>query len=141
MRPRILRSRCRPCAKRPPAKSKTESATVAKAQDNQKAIDNAVVDEPVQFPGGEKALLEFIAKNVSYPAIAFEQGIQGRVVVRFKVNADGTVGDVTIRKGLTRECDLAAANVIKKLPRFIPAKQNGKPVPVWFIIPVTFSLQ
>lgn len=103
--------------------------------------DNNVVDVPASFPGGDAALRAFVAKNTVYPDIALEQGLQGTVTLRFKVDVDGSVSAVTVRKSLSRECDKAAMDVVKKLPRFTPAKTNGHPVPVWFTLPVQFKIQ
>ncbi len=103
-------------------------------------VDNALVEVQATYPGGEEALLKFVAQNLVYPQIAIEQELQGVVMVRFKVGADGSVGDVRIEKSLSRECDQAAAAVIKKLHRFVPAKQQGRPVPVWFRLPIRFRI-
>lgn len=104
-------------------------------------VDNAIVEVPASYPGGEAALLAFVAKNLVYPAIAQEQELQGTVVLRFRVETDGSVGAVKIEKSLSRECDKAAADVVKKLHRFVPAKQQGRPVPVWFRLPIRFRIQ
>ena len=107
----------------------------------EEVVDNALVEVQASYPGGETALLAFISKNLVYPQIAVEQELQGTVILRFRVNADGTVGDIIVKKSLSRECDQAAADVVKKLKRFIPAKQQGHPVPVWFTLPIRFQLQ
>ena len=103
--------------------------------------DNYMAEVQAKFPGGEAALLQFIRRNLKYPEIAKEQKLQGIVVLRFKVNVDGLVSDIKIEKSLSRGCDQAAAAVVRKLPRFVPAKQNGHPVPVWFRLPVRFRIQ
>ena len=104
-------------------------------------VDNAIVEVPATYPGGEAALIAFVNKNVVYPAIAQEQELQGVVVLRFKVDVDGSVSAVKVEKSLSRECDQAAADVVRKLHRFVPAKQQGHPVPVWFRLPVRFRIQ
>ena len=104
-------------------------------------VDNAIVEVPATYPGGEAALLNFVSKNLVYPAIAQEQELQGVVVLRFKVDVDGSVSSVKIEKSLSKECDQAAAEVVRKLHRFVPAKQQGHPVPVWFRLPVRFRIQ
>lgn len=104
-------------------------------------VDNAIVEVPATYPGGEAALLAFISKNLQYPAIAQEQELQGTVVLRFKVDVDGSVSTVKIEKSLSKECDKAAADVVRKLHRFVPAKQQGHPVPVWFRLPIRFRIQ
>ena len=104
-------------------------------------VDNAIVEVPATYPGGEAALLAFVSKNLVYPAIAQEQELQGVVVLRLKVDVDGSVSSVKIEKSLSKECDQAAAEVVRKLHRFVPAKQQGHPVPVWFRLPVRFRIQ
>ena len=107
----------------------------------EEVVDNALVEVQASYPGGEAALIAFISKNLVYPQIAVEQDLQGTVILRFRVNADGSVGDIIVKKSLSRECDQAAADVVKKLKRFIPAKQQGHPVPVWFTLPIRFQIQ
>lgn len=107
----------------------------------EEVADNALVEVPASYPGGEAALLQFISKNLVYPQIAQEQELQGTVVVRFRVEKDGSIGKIVIKKGLSKECDEAAAEVVSKLKRFVPAKQQGHPVPVWFTLPIRFIIQ
>ena len=107
----------------------------------EEVVDNALVEVQASYPGGEAALIAFISKTLVYPQIAVEQELQGTVILRFRVNADGSVGDIIVKKSLSRECDQAAADVVKKLKRFIPAKQQGHPVPVWFRLPIRFRIQ
>jgi len=94
-----------------------------------------------QFPGGETALLKWLADNIQYPPIAQEQGIQGRVSLRFVVNPDGSVSKVEVQKSLDPSCDKEAVRVVGKMPKWIPGKQNGNPVYVYYSIPVYFKLQ
>jgi len=94
-----------------------------------------------QFPGGEGALMKYLGDNIIYPTIAQEQGIQGRVSLRFVVKPDGSVSDVQVVKGLDPSCDKEAMRVVQKMPKWIPGKQNGNPVYVYFSLPVTFRLQ
>ena len=103
--------------------------------------DNYMPEVQAKFPGGEAALLQFISRNLKYPEIAQEQELQGTVVLRFKVNVDGLVSDIKIEKSLSRECDQAAAAVVRKLPRFIPAKKDCRPVAVWLHLPLRFRIQ
>lgn len=107
----------------------------------EEVADNALVEVPASYPGGEAALLQFISKNLVYPQIAQEQELQGSVIVRFRVEKDGSIGKIVIKKGLSKECDEAAAEVVSKLKRFVPAKQQGHPVPVWFTLPIRFIIQ
>lgn len=101
---------------------------------------NELVEEPAVYPGGEAALLRDIANNLRYPAIAMEEGTQGTVVLQFTVGKDGSITDTKIVKGLSRECDKAAAECVGKLKKFTPAKQQGQPVRVEYRLPIRFKL-
>ena len=94
-----------------------------------------------QFPGGPTELLKYIAKNLKYPVIAQENGIQGRVILRFVVSAKGYVEDVKVLRSLDPYCDKEAIRVVKSLPQWIPGKQNGRNVPVYYTCPIVFKLQ
>ena len=107
--------------------------------ETEKAIDNSIVEVQAAYPGGEGALLRFISKNLVYPRTAQEEGVQGTVVLQFRIEKNGAVGRVEIKRGLSKDCDQAAIDVIRKLPRFTPARQQGKTVPVWFTMPVRFQ--
>ena len=100
-----------------------------------------MVEQMPQFPGGDRELLSFIAKNLRYPTIAQENGIQGKVFVRFVVSATGDVKDVKVMRSLDPYCDKEAIRVIQSLPKWIPGKQNGRNVPVYYTVPITFKLQ
>jgi protein TonB len=99
------------------------------------------VEQMPQFPGGDGALMKWLHDNISYPTIAQEQGIQGRVNLRFVVKPDGSVDNVEVIKGLDPSCDKEAVAKVKKMPKWIPGKQNGNPVYVYYQLPVTFKLQ
>lgn len=99
------------------------------------------VEQMPQFPGGEAALMQFLSKNIKYPTIAAENGIQGRVTLRFVVSKTGNITDVTVLKGLDPSCDKEAIRVVKSMPNWIPGKQNGRNVPVYYTLPVSFRLQ
>ena len=99
------------------------------------------VEQMPEFPGGEAALMKYINDNIRYPVMAIENGVQGRVTVQFVVTKDGSVGNVTVLRGVDRNLDEEAVRVCKTLPKFIPGKQNGQPVNVWFTLPVTFRLE
>jgi TonB family protein len=92
------------------------------------------------FPGGEQALAQFIGANLKYPEIAIKQGIQGIVVVRFVVGTDGSIGDVQVTRSLEPNCDKEAVRVVKSMPKWKPATQEGKPVHVYYTLPVKFRL-
>ena len=100
-----------------------------------------VVEQMPQFPGGEKELLSYIAKNLNYPAISAENGIQGKVFVRFVVSALGIVEGIEIIRSLDPHCDKEAMRVVAALPQWIPGKQNGRNVPVYYTLPISFKLQ
>ncbi|MFZ0280357.1 MAG: energy transducer TonB [Bacteroidales bacterium] len=99
------------------------------------------VEEMPMFPGGESALLNYIAEHTQYPEVAKENNIQGKVIVRFCVTPKGGVDKVSVYKSVDPELDAEAIRVVKSLPQFIPGKQGGKPVPVWFIVPINFQLK
>jgi len=100
-----------------------------------------VVEEMPMFPGGEAALLAYIFQNTQYPEVAKENNIQGRVIIRFCVTSKGTVNQISVLKGVDPELDEEAKRVVSTLPTFRPGRQGGKPVPVWFMVPITFTLK
>ncbi|MFO7621257.1 MAG: M56 family metallopeptidase [Bacteroidales bacterium] len=100
-----------------------------------------VVEEMPMFPGGEVALLKFIGENTQYPELAKTQGVQGRVIVRFAVGADGKVTLSSVLKGVDPALDAEALRVVNTLPDFQPGKQSGVAVPVWYMVPITFTLK
>ena len=100
-----------------------------------------VVEEMPMFPGGDPALLAYIAANTQYPEIAKENNIQGKVIVRFCVTSKGGVNQVSVLKGVDPELDKEAMRVVTTLPTFKPGKQGGKPVPVWYMVPIAFTLK
>ena len=99
------------------------------------------VEQMPQFPGGEAALLKYLSSHINYPPMAAESNIQGRVVVQFVVDKTGKVGEVTVVRSVDKELDREAVRVCKSLPKFVPGRQNGQPVSVWYTLPVTFKLQ
>ncbi|GHV13812.1 cell envelope biogenesis protein TonB [Bacteroidia bacterium] len=92
------------------------------------------------FQGGEAEMYAFIKKNLNYPPVDQEMGNQGRVTIRFVVNKTGEISNVQLVKGVSPGCDKEAMRVIKSMPKWIPGRQNGEPVNVYFIIPVVFRL-
>ena len=100
-----------------------------------------VVEDPPAFPGGMAALMKFLSKNINYPPIAAENGVQGRVIVQFVVNKDGTVVDPTVLRSVDPYLDKEAIRVIKLMPKWKPGMQRGKAVRVKYIVPVAFKLQ
>ena len=100
-----------------------------------------VVEQMPQFPGGQGALFEYLSKQIKYPVIAEENGVQGRVIVTFVVERDGSITDVKVVKSVDPSLDKEAQRVVKGMPRWIPGKQNGSAVRVKYTVPVTFRLQ
>ena len=98
-----------------------------------------VVEQMPQFPGGKDSLFNFISKNLRYPNT--DVNVQGRVICRFVVDINGSVIWPEILRSLDPACDKEAVRVIKSLPKFIPGKQNGKNVRVWYTMPVIFKLE
>ncbi|MBO0948991.1 M56 family metallopeptidase [Fibrella forsythiae] len=99
-----------------------------------------VVESPPTFPGGAKALSEFISSNIRYPEEARKQRVQGKVFVNFVVNTDGSIDRINILKGLGKGCDEEAVRVVAIMPKWDPGKQNGHPVAVQYNLPINFSL-
>lgn len=100
-----------------------------------------VVEEMPSFPGGDTELFKFIYDNIKYPEIAKENNIQGKVILRFCVTYKGTVDQVSVVRGVDPALDEEAIRVIKMLPLWKPGKQGGKPVNVWYSVPISFQLK
>ncbi len=100
-----------------------------------------VVEQMPSFPGGDAALMQFLSKNIKYPVVAEENGIQGRVIATFVVERDGSITDVKVVKSVDPSLDKEAIRVLKSMPKWIPGKQNGSAVRVKYTVPVTFRLQ
>ncbi|HPX76082.1 MAG TPA: energy transducer TonB [Bacteroidales bacterium] len=100
----------------------------------------AVVETKPEYPGGEAALLKYIADNTVYPPVAKENGIQGRVFVQFVIDVTGRVTKVQVARGVDPYLDTEAVRVVKTLPKWTPGKQRGKSVPVTYIVPINFKL-
>ena len=94
-----------------------------------------------QFPGGDAALYKYLSEHLEYPTEAQEEGVSGRVVVQFVVTKEGKVGDVKIVRGRHPALDREAVRVVKSLPKFIPARNNGHPVNCYYTLPVTFKFK
>ena len=99
-----------------------------------------IVEEMPEFPGGEEALVKFIAESTKYPEEAKNKGIQGKVFVQFVVNKEGNVEDVKLAKSIDPLLDEAAMNIVKSMPQWKPGRQRGKNVNVSFTIPINFQL-
>ena len=115
----------------PPPALKPEVAT--------KVFD--VVEEMPSFPGGQGALMSYLASNIKYPVVAQENGVQGRVIVSFVVERDGSISDVRVARSVDPSLDREAQRVVKSMPKWKPGKQNGSAVRVKYTVPVVFRLQ
>ena len=100
-----------------------------------------VVEEMPEFPGGMGECMKFLGKNIKYPTISQENGVQGRVIVQFVVNRDGSIVDPVVVRGVDPYLDKEALRVIATMPKWKPGKQRGKAVRVKYTVPVMFRLQ
>ena len=100
-----------------------------------------VVEEMPHFPGGPAALQAFLSSNTKYPVVAQENGVQGRVIVSFVVERDGSITDVKVVRSVDPSLDREATRVVRSMPRWSPGKQNGSAVRVKYTVPVVFRLQ
>ncbi len=130
----------------PPDTIKPDTAAVSPVRPDQiRKVESFVPEEPFvvveqmpMFPGGEKELLDFIGSNAKYPEELLDKKISGKVIIRFAVNTDGNVEDLSVLKGVHPALDREALRVVSDLPQFIPGRQGGKAVPVWYMVPVNF---
>jgi protein TonB len=99
------------------------------------------VEQMPEYPGGVKALMQWIYKHIKYPDIAQENGITGTVVVNFVVDTDGKISNVKILRGIDPSCDEEAMRVVRALPPWKPGKQGGKAVRVYYTLPIKYVLQ
>ena len=100
-----------------------------------------VVEQMPEFPGGMDKLMEYLSKNIKYPSIAQENNIQGRVIVEFVVNKDGSIVEPKVMRSVDTSLDNEAMRVIKSMPKWNPGKQRGKAVRVRYTVPVLFRLK
>lgn len=98
-------------------------------------------EEMPSFPGGEKALMQYIKDNTYYPEEMCEGAAQGRVMVGFVINEDGSISDVKVLRNLTPEFDEVAVKIVKGMPKWNPGKQNGKAVKTKYTVPVSFRTE
>lgn len=110
-----------------------------KHEEEAKVFD--VVEQMPSFPGGPSALMEYLHDHVKYPVVAQENGVQGRVVVSFIVERDGSITDVRVVRSVDPSLDREAQRVVSSMPRWTPGKQNGSAVRVKYNVPVSFRLQ
>lgn len=117
-----------------------EKVVIPAPEKKEEEIFRAVEQQP-QFPGGANELMKYLSNNLKYPPAAAEQGIQGRVVVQFVVSKTGSISGVKVLQPLHPSCDKEAIRLISSMPNWIPGKQNGNPVNVYYTIPIRFKLQ
>ncbi|MDE5881764.1 MAG: energy transducer TonB, partial [Muribaculaceae bacterium] len=98
------------------------------------------VEQQAEFPGGTAALMKWLNQNIRYPEQAAANDIQGRVIVKFVVEKDGSIGAAEILKGVDKDLDREALRVVKKMPKWQPGKNNGVAVRSYFNLPVSFKL-
>lgn len=106
--------------------------------------DNIIVEfaeQKPEFPGGQAELMKYLGTNLRYPAAAIESEVEGRVVVQFVVSKTGAISNVKILRSLHPSCDKEAERLIKNMPSWIPGKQNGNPVNVYYTIPIRFMIE
>ncbi len=115
-----------------------ESETIEDKEENDEVYQ--VVDQMPEFPGGMEALEAFIKDNIHYPDSAKNNNMQGRVLVSFVVNKDGSIADPVVIRSADHIFDNEAITVIRSMPNWIPGKMNGETVRVQFTVPVTFRL-
>ncbi len=99
------------------------------------------VEQMPRFPGGEAEMMKYLMQNIQYPYNAAKNDIEGRVVLQFVIEKDGHIGEVKVVRSVDEELDAEAVRVVKSMPNFTPGYQDGKPVAVWYTLPVMFKLQ
>lgn len=120
-------------------KQKDYSASSVAKNSNERVYD--VVEQMPSFPGGQSALMAYLASKIVYPVLARENGIQGRVVVKFIVEADGSITIAGVVRSVNSSLDKEALRVVKSMPKWNPGKQNGEYVRVAYTVPIVFRLQ
>lgn len=115
-------------------------AETTKSEEPEKVYNVAMVEVKPSFPGGDGAMYSWLAQHINYPAAAAEEGVQGRVTVQFVVEKDGSITNVKVIRGRNPELDKEAVRVVKAMPKWTPAQNNGKVVSCNYSMPVTFKL-
>ena len=132
-------------------KAQTDEDTIPPIIDtsnNTSTLEMRVIEQQATYPGGEKALLEYLANSIKYPAIARENGIEGTVYIEFLIAKDGSVTDANVKRGIRSNsnngdggCNEEALRVINAMPKWIPGRHEGKPIKIKHTLPVKFKLQ
>lgn len=110
-----------------------------KSEEEKRDLNNEVI-QIAQFPNGEDEMMRFIQQHLDYPDIAREKEIQGRVIVKFDVESNGTLSDIHVVKSIDKLLDDEALRVVGLFPRFTPKKVNGVPVKSSFVVPINFRI-
>jgi TonB family protein len=121
-----------------PSEVQTKDSSTTASETSETPLE--VAEIMPEFPGGTEALLSFIKDNLEYPQKAIDEQTEGRVIIRFVINSNGEISEPTILKGINKNLDQAAIDVINKLPRWKPGQQDGQPVSVRFTLPIVFKL-
>ena len=108
------------------------------SQTNQKVFDT--VDQMPEYPGGMQAMIEFLQANMKYPEDAAKQKVEGRVMVQFVVETDGSISDVHVAKQVFPSLDAEAIRVVKAMPNWTPGKEKGRVVRVKYLLPIVFRM-
>lgn len=116
----------------------TGGAAKAAGQTPEKVYNIAMVEQKPEFPGGEAALYKWLSENVVYPAEAKKDGVEGRVIVEFKITANGNIENARVLRSLHPALDKEALRVVNAMPKWSPGRMNGKPVNVTYMLPITF---
>ena len=110
-------------------------------EEEEEQVIHIRVEKMPEFPGGQEALNRYLVRNIKYPLLAQENGIQGRVVCQFMVNSDGSIVDISVVRGVEESLDKEAIRVIQSMPKWTPGRQGGKSVRVKYTLPIRFKLQ
>lgn len=108
------------------------------SQTNQKVFDT--VEQMPEYPGGMQAMIEFLQTNMKYPEDAAKQKVEGRVMVQFVVETDGSVSDVHVAKQVFPSLDAEAVRVVQAMPKWTPGKEKGRVVRVKYLLPIVFRM-
>ena len=116
--------------------------TTARAQNTDTPCGKVyqVVEQMPQFPGGPAAMMKFIADSLRYPSVVCTGGVEGRIVVRFVVDCKGNIVNPLVVRSVDPLLDREAIRLVKSMPKWIPGRQNGKPVCVIYNVPIRFKL-
>ena len=125
----------------PKEEVKYTKVEVEETKEPQEKVVFQVVEEMPEFPGGMGEAMKFLAKNIKYPVAAQQAKIEGRVIVQFVVERDGSISDIHTVRSVSPELDAEAIRVVSLMPKWKPGKQRGKAVPVKYTMPIMFRLQ